>query len=300
MKMTTFGKIFKGVCINFRQRFHGMMASELVKGFTIPAPVAVSKDDTVLMLGALLSSWDVSSTIVTDKGKVIGAVYGFQLVSYLINSPNEELFKRLLLPIGQVVEGLGLSQIPSLSQSDRFDSLMKKIASNEFGDVILTNDSGHPVGVLSLTQVISSLALKKKKVNMKVRDVATKLELAAEEQPLLDALRYMMRNRIRRTIIKRKGKFYGLTEREILRAFFSLDGLQSLHDDPQKFLTSSLGQLVGGRAKQLPRVNGHIHVHEAWRYLKGDPNTSLIVDHDRVATPWDLVMKPYFEGKLLA
>ena len=45
-----------------------MMASELVKGFTIPAPVAVTKDDTVLLLGALLSSWDVSSTIVTEKG----------------------------------------------------------------------------------------------------------------------------------------------------------------------------------------------------------------------------------------
>jgi predicted transcriptional regulator len=277
-----------------------MMASELVKGFTIPAPVAVSKDDTVLLLGALLSSWDVSSTIVTDQGKVIGAVYGFQLVSYLMNSPNEEVFKRLLLPIGQVVEGLGLSQIPSLRQSDRFDSIMKKIASNKFGDVILTNDNGHPVGVLSLSQVISSLAHKGKKVNMKVRDVATKLKLAAEEQPLLDALRYMTRNRIRRTIIRRKSKFFGLTEREILKAFFSLDGLQSLHDDPSKFLTSSLGQLVGGRAKELPRVSGDIHVHEAWGYLKGDPSACVIVDEDRIATPWDLVMKPYFEGKLSA
>jgi predicted transcriptional regulator len=277
-----------------------MMASELVKGFTIPAPVAVSKDDTVLLLGALLSSWDVSSTIVTEKGKVIGAVYGFQLVSYLINSPNDELFKRLLLPIGQVMEGLGLSQIPSLSQKDRFDSIMKKIASNKFGDVILTNENGQPVGVLSLSQVISSLAHKRKKVNMKVRDVATRLKLAAEEQPLSDALRYMMRNRMTRTIIKRNGKFYGLTEREILKAFFSLDGLQSLHDDPQKLLGSSLGELVGGRAKQLPRVNGDIHVHEAWRYLKGDPSACVIVDQNRVATPWDLVMKPYFEGKLFS
>jgi len=277
-----------------------MMASELVKGFTIPAPVAVSKDDTVLLLGALLSSWDVSSTIVTEKGKVIGAVYGFQLVSYLINSPNEELFKRLLLPIGQVMEGLGLSQIPSLSQKDPFDSIMKKIASNKFGDVILTNENGQPVGVLSVSQVITSLAHKRKKVDMKVRDVATRLKLAAEEQPLSDALRYMMRNRMRRTIIKRNGKFYGLTEREILKAFFSLDGLQSLHDDPQKFLGSRLGELVGGRAKQLPSVKGDIRIHEAWQYLKGDPSACVIVDQNRIATPWDLVMKPYFEGKLFS
>jgi CBS domain-containing protein len=282
------------------KRLHGMMASELAKGFTVPAPVVVSKDDTVLLLGALLSSWDISSTIVADNDKILGAVYGFQLVSYLMNSPEGELFKRLVLPVGQALEGLGLTQIPSLSYRERFDSIMEKIASNKFGDVVLTNDSGQLVGVLSLNRIISSLALKKKRVNMKVRDVASRLELAAEEQPLLDALRYMMRSRVRRTVIRRKGKFYGLTEREVLQAFFSLEGLQSLNEDPQKFLKSRLGQLVGGRAKQLPRVSGDIHVHQAWKYVKGDPSACVIVDHDRIATPWDLVMKPYFEGKLVA
>jgi predicted transcriptional regulator len=277
-----------------------MIASELVKGFTIPAPVAVSTGDTVLLLGALLSSWDIPSVIIINNGKIIGAVYGYQLVTYLVASPNAQVFKRLLLPIGKVIEGLGLSQIPSSSRTERFESILKKIASNRSGDVILTNGGGQPVGVLSLSKMIPCLALRGKTVGMKVRDVASRLKLADEEQPLSDALRYMMRNRARRTIVKRDGHFYGLTEREILRAFFSLEGLQSLNDDPRAFLNSSLGKLVGGRAKRIPKVNGDIDVHDAWGHAGGDPSACLIVDDDRIATPWDLVMKPYFEDRLFA
>jgi CBS domain-containing protein len=277
-----------------------MIASELVEGITIPAPVAVSKADNVLLLGALLSSWDIPSVIVTDNGKVVGAVYGYQLVTYLVASPSEQVFKRLLLPIGRVIEGLGLSQIPSSSRTERLESILKKIASNRFGDVILTNDSGQAVGVLSLNRIIPRLALRGKTVGMKVRDVASRLKLADEEKPLSDALRYMLRNRARSTIIKRNGHFYGLTEREILRAFFSLEGLQSLNDDPRGFLSSSLGHLVGGRAKRIPKVSGDIDVHDAWGHAGGDPSACLIVDDDRIATPWDLVMKPFFEDRLFA
>jgi hypothetical protein len=65
-------------------------------------------------------------------------------------------------------------------------------------------------------------------------------------------------------------------------------------------MSSSLGQLVGNQAKRLPTVNGDINVHDAWQYLDGDPKACLIVDDDLIATPWDLVMKPFLEDKLLA
>jgi hypothetical protein len=110
----------------------------------------------------------------------------------------------------------------------------------------------------------------------------------------------MMRNRIRRAIVKRNNDFYGLTERDIIRAFFSFKGLQSLSDDSVGLLNSSLGQTVGGQLKHLPRVSGSLNVHEAWSYLVGDPSGCLIVDDDRIATPWDLVIKPFLEGRLRA
>jgi CBS domain-containing protein len=277
-----------------------MIASDLVEGITIPAPVTSSKSDTVLTLGALLSSWDVSSAIVMDNGKVIGAVQGYQLVAYLMNSPNQEILKRLLLPIGQVMEGLGLSQIPSLSHRNGLDSILKKVAQNRFGDIILTNDDALPIGVLSLGLIIPCLVLRKKKAAMRVRDVASRLKLVSEGKPLSDVLRYMMGNRIRRTVIKRNRDFYGVTERDIIRCFFSFKGLQSLSDNAKGYMDSSVGQLVGNQLKRLRNVNGNISVHQAWGYLVGDPSGCLIVDGDRIATPWDLVMKPFLEGKLLA
>ena len=275
-----------------------MKASELVEGVTIPAPVAVSKDDTVLLLGALLSSWDVSSVIVTDKGKVVGAVYGYQLVAYLMGRPNEEVLKRLRQPIGNVMGRVGLFQIPSLSHKDRFDTVLKRISETKFGDVILTDDDGEPIGVLSLNKIIPCMALRRMKAPMKVRDVSSRLRLADEGKMLPDALRYIMRSRMRRMVVKRDGEYYGLTEREIIRAFFSFQGLQSLSQDGKSLQNSSLGQLVEGQAKRLPKVNGDISVHEAWGYLDGDPRSCLIVDEDSIATPWDLAVKPFLEGKL--
>src|SRR5579863_5401660 len=131
-----------------------MNASELIEGITVPAPVTVSKSDPVLLLGALLSSWDVSSVIVTDNGKVIGAVYGYQLVAYLMSHPNREVLERLGHPIEQVTDRLGLSQIPSVSRKESFDSILRRLAENRLGEVILTDENGLPTGVLSLNQII--------------------------------------------------------------------------------------------------------------------------------------------------
>lgn len=276
-----------------------MNACELLEGITVPAPVAVSKGDPVLLLGALLSSWDVSSVIVTDNGKVIGAVYGYQLVAYLMSHPNREVLERLGHPIEQVTDKLGLSQIPSVSHKDSVDSVLRRIAESRFGDVILTDENELPIGVLSLSQIIPCLALRKMRAALKIRDVASQLKLAPEAQPLSNALRYMIRNGIRRAVIKKNSNFYGLTERDLVRAFFSFRGLQSLSEDAKEFMSSSLGQLVGNQAKRLPTVNGDMTVDDAWEHLDGDPKACLIVDDDLIATPWDVVMKPFLQGKLL-
>jgi CBS domain-containing protein len=212
--------------------------------------------------------------------------------------PNDEVLKRLRQPIGDVIERLGLFQIPTLSHKDRLDSILKRMAENKFGDVALTDDDGHPIGILSLNKIIPCLALRKMKAPMKVRDVASRLKLAAEGHSLSDALHFIMKNRIRRIIIKRNSDYYGLTEREIIKAFFSFQGLQSLSQDEKTLQNSNLGQIVDGQSKRLPKVDGDISVHEAWGYLDGDPRTCLIVDEDRIATPWDLAVKPFLEGRL--
>ena len=276
-----------------------MNVSELLEGSTVRPPVAVSMEDNVLLLGNMLSSWDISSVVVTDGSEVIGAVYGYQLVAHLMNLPSAEILDRLRQPIGQVIEGLGVSQITYVSHGDDFHSVLKKIAGNRYGDVTITNDGGASIAVLSLSQIVPCLVLRNMTAPMKARDVASRLKVTTEEQPLSDALRYMMLNRIRRNVIKRDGEFYGITEREIIRAFFSYEGLQSLSQDADSFLSSTLGQMVGVKMKRLSGVNGEISVNEAWEHLEADPSACLIVDDDCIATPWDLVMKPFLEGKLL-
>ncbi|MGH9917870.1 MAG: hypothetical protein ACRD6W_03200, partial [Nitrososphaerales archaeon] len=178
--------------------------------------------------------------------------------------------------------------------------VLRIVAENRLGDVILTEAGGRPMGTLSLSKIVTCLALRNKKSPLKLKSVSSKLKLASEGESFSDTLRYMMRNRIRRAVVKRERDFYGITEREIMKAFFSHRELQSLSEGDNGSPNTTLGNLADGHAKLLPKLDGDVDVHEAWRHLDGDPRSCLIVDHNRIATPWDLVIKPFLEGNLFA
>ncbi len=189
---------------NGRFGFGEMLASELVEGSTIPSPVTITKAQTVILVGTLLSCKEISSAILTDNSKIIGTIYGYQLVFFLTESPVGKLYANLFQPVGLLTERLPVVGIPSVSLRESCDSILKKIAQNRFGDVIITNEEGLPIGILSLSQIASCLALRMKTVGMKVRDVASKLKLSDEGRPLSEVLPYMLRHRIKKNRHQKK------------------------------------------------------------------------------------------------
>ena len=119
-----------------------------------------------------------------------------------------------------------------------------------------------------------------------------------EETSIGEILRFMVKNGVRRAVINREDKFYGCTERELLYAMFSMEGIQSLMDDPKRLLNTPLEKFTSAHWFEIPQVEGSIGVEEAWRLAQQDGNSSLVVDQEFIATPWDLIMKPYLQGNL--
>jgi hypothetical protein len=52
------------------------------------------------------------------------------------------------------------------------------------------------------------------------------------------------------------------------------------------------------RASQVPVLDGSRKLEEAWQICGDVPTTAAIVNDDMMATPWDLVIKPFIERKL--
>ncbi|MDV3277664.1 MAG: hypothetical protein LYZ69_04255 [Nitrososphaerales archaeon] len=119
-----------------------------------------------------------------------------------------------------------------------------------------------------------------------------------EENLLIEVFRFMMRHRVRRLVIQRRKRFYCCTEREIMRALFSPDGFQLLRDDPNALLEMPIEHFVSPFLSPVTNLSGDHDVAEGWVHAANSPSCTVIVDEERIASPWDLVIRPFLAGKL--
>jgi len=263
----------------------------------VPAPVFVAPSFSLSMVGALLASQDVSSAVVMKEGKVGGAVYGYQVIRFLVDGSYGSLDQRLHDELPPYSDMIPLAGVPLASWMDEFETALGKIAQKRFGDVILISIDDDPVGVLALPLVVRLLS-RKGKGKMRLKEVSSPLKLVTGDESILEALNFMMANRFRRVVFKRGSAFYSCTEREFLRAIFSVDGLQKVRDDPESLLDQTVKFFATDRASQVPVLDGSRRLEEAWKICGDVPTTAAIVNGDMIVTPWDLVIKPFIERKL--
>lgn len=274
-----------------------MRCQAFLKDATVPAPIIIGPDFFVVMVGSLLASQDVSSAIVMKDGKLRGAIYGYQVVKFLLEGGTEGLYQRLYSQLPQDREMIPPADIPSVTGLDQCETALAKIASHRFGDVLLTTTDYEPIGVVSLPLTVKLLS-RKGRCKMKLKDVASPLKLVAGNESVSETINFMMSNRVRRVVFKRESGYYCCTEREFLRTMFSMQGLQMIKDDPESLLSQKVETIAMSRASQIPTLDGSRRVEEAWEICANVPLVTAIVNDDMIATPWDLVVKPYIERKL--
>jgi hypothetical protein len=251
-----------------------------------------------MMVGGLLASQDVSNAVVLKNGRIAGAVYGYQVIRFLVDGSYGNLNQRLHDELPPDSKMIPLAGVPLVTGMDEFETALGKIAQKRFGDVILISIDDDPVGVVALPLVVRLLS-QKGKCKMKVKEVASSpLKLITGDESILEALNFMMANRFRRVVFKRGSAFYSCTEREFLRAIFSVDGLQRIKDDPESLLDQTVKSFAMDRASEVPVLHGSRKLEEAWEICADTPTTTAIVNGDMIATPWDLVIKPFIERKL--
>ena len=278
------------------------MVSEFVERGSIPSPIVISPDQRTILIGVMLSLKDVESVLIEKEGKIVGAIYGYQIVSLINEISRDCLYEYLWRPVEQVREQIPVEEIPTVRLSYEVQEIFRQIVAKRFGDVLILHEEARwPIGSLSLTQILKILSSESIKVELNglnLKSVSTPLRIIEERTPIGEILRFMVKNRVRRAVINREDKFFGCTERELVCAMFSMDGIQSLMDDPKRLLNTPLEKFPSARWFEIPQVEGNIGVEEAWRLARHGGNSSLVVDQEFIATPWDLIIKPYLQGNL--
>ncbi len=233
------------------------------------------------------------------NGDILGVVYGYQLALLALQPLRDNFYRTLFATVREVGESLSFETIPLVRLSDSFQTVLAKIIEKRFGDALIIDDKGKPVGLLTLTEIMRALRRSIHSTGIPVRAVASPLITIQENSTLRDTLIFMIKKRARRAVIKRDDKYHEISEREVLKYMFSMQGLQTIRDDPAGCLDVRLEECMTELWRELPEVEGSVDVADGWRRASVGILGALIVDHEKIATPWDLVVKPYLEGGLV-
>ena len=128
---------------------------------------------------------------------------------------------------------------------------------------------------------------------MTVEQVASPIFSMPKDSTLKTVLQEMFDHRFRRMFVDGENSL--ITDRRIIGYIFSAARLTESTKKPETLLDAKLGDLE--RMEPIP-ISSQTNIKKAASSMKDAIEECLICDKG-VVTPWDLVMKPFINGKLV-
>ena len=116
------------------------MVSEFVERRSIPSPLVISPDQRTILIGAMLSLKDVDPVLIEKEGRVVGAIYGYQIVSLINEISRDCLYEYLWRPVEQVREHIPVEEIPMVRLRGEVQEIFRQILAKRSGDVLILHE----------------------------------------------------------------------------------------------------------------------------------------------------------------
>lgn len=156
----------------------------------------------------------------------------------------------------------------------------------KFGGVRITR--GAEEALLTLGEVVDLIRNERLLIHTQTDEVCSIPIAIAGDQPIIEAIRKMISDNIRRLfVMEGKGKF--ISDRTIIEYMFSPKRLEVARDHPEEWIGEEVSKLptkFPGRCR-----TGDLDV--AARAMGTAPDDCLTTDEWRVISRWDLVVKPW-------
>ena len=186
-------------------------------------------------------------------------------------------------------------ELASVTLDDDLETLLDAFQARRLGFALV-----HGVGstkrrrsFVSLTDVLGLFEGKSISSDLRLNDVATPIYSMPETTSIRNALRQMFRRRYRRIFIS-AGEF--VSDRGIMEYLFSPFMLEQIGWDTKMDV---LGEPIAKLEKRTPLLAGpDTAVGTAALKLRRNRGHCIVIAGEKVASPWDVVMKPWAKGKL--
>jgi len=214
------------------------------------------------------------------------AVFGYSTLSKLLQTQPSEYGK--FLEQSCETAALELSVIPDTRE---VESLLKTFKSIKFGFAWMEGkfEAG---GFASLRDLLTLYEKGIISTDMSVGEVASPIVSLAANTSLRDTINEMFNRRFRRMFVGGTSKV--ISDRRIIGYIFSSSKLTEVSKKPQTLLDANLGDLD---AMNPEKVSAKSKIKHAATVMRAQIEECLVCEKG-VLTPWDLVMKPWLEGKL--
>ena len=251
------------------------------KAFEKAYPAIDPKAPMILVL-PLLRFHDIDALILSLDSKRHRGIFGFSCLARILSLGPERFPQFLKEKCEDVSE-----PVATVSADQALGRLLDTFLETRFGFVRVVERKG--IGaVLTLNDVLELYGTGAVSSKMEVREVASRIISLPESSSLRSALEEMFRSRCRRIFISGKREF--VWDRGVVDYLFSPAVLAKVARDPAfDPLVTPLSQIGRTEAED---VDPDMSLKAAAAVLGAERGQCLVFD-DRVATPWDVVMKPW-------
>lgn len=217
----------------------------------------------------------------------VRAVFGYSSLARLILLDPRQFAAFLTRPCHEASDPLAV-----VSSRSSLARLLDTFAKTRFGFARI--ESGRDAGALAgLYDVLGLYGGGAVASDLVLDDVGSRILALPEETTLREALEVMFERRYRRAFIGGSRRF--ISDRGIIGHVFSPDVLTAISKDGGDVLSAPISSLETTTAKES---SADLTLKEAAAALRSERAGQCLVFGDKVATPWDLVMKPWEENAL--
>jgi CBS domain-containing protein len=161
----------------------------------------------------------------------------------------------------------------------------------KFGGAKVTNDKNETL--VTLSDAVGLISSGKLSTHMSTDDVSSIPIAISGEKYIVDAIRKMISQGIRRLFVEGgQGKF--ISDRTLIDYLFSKERLEAARDHPETWLDGKLSEVT---TKEPGRCQTG-DLDAAAKIMGPAPDDCLMTDEYRVVSRWDLVVKPWRAGNL--
>lgn len=260
-------------------------------------PPAVGGDDPIVLVGTLLKHSEVHflpGGRGLTKGRpeiprinLHGAFGSYGILKKIASSSPGDYYTTLWSKAKDVPTWIG-----SCNYTDSLEDLLGAISATKFGAARVTKEKMMEA-LITLGDLLGLISDGRLTSQVSVRELSSEAITIAPGSPILQALKLMISRNIRRLFLERGGDLF-VSDRSLVSFMFDKTRLEKARDRPEHWLDGAVADLATRKAGRFSSGD----FRAAAKAFGQKPDDCLITDDGRVISRWDMIIKPWRNGKL--